>query len=431
MVFSLNEVQKPHSSEARQLSQLPALNGLRGFAAILVFWYHARWRAGDPEMMLGAIDIRSLFLAMDGGVGIFFVLSGFLLSRPFWKSCLDPSAQTIALIPYLIRRALRIVPAYYLSLIHTHIFSNLTYTFWGAFSFLLSLLGLHTFFHQSYVWDLNPVIWSISIEIQFYLLLPILFSCAGMITRMLLGQGYATNQNKGLIILCMITVLCFGLDPLYRQIVLALAPHLPPVMLGGQDAASSAVVNNSVFYYLKWFWTGIGSAWLYQEYARGLTWDLVQCRKYRLTIADLLVVVSILGTLWILLNASEGEWRSISLYGFPANCLFFSCLIMSAPHSALGRWLFDNTMLKYVGEVSYGVYLWHWFVQIAVFKGSLSAYFKGSQLLWTGGLVSFLVTVGLASLSYFLLERPAIALGHQCRSFSALRTSLRSMFRLS
>jgi peptidoglycan/LPS O-acetylase OafA/YrhL len=430
MIFSLNEVKKPQKNEARQLSQLPALNGLRGFAAILVFWYHARWQAGDPEIMLGAIDIRSLLLSMDGGVGIFFVLSGFLLSRPFWKSCLDPLPQTIALIPYFIRRALRIAPAYYLSLIHTHVFSNLTYTFWGAFSLLLSLLGLHTFFHQSYVWALNPVIWSIGIEVQFYLLLPILFISAEVIAKRFMRQGYNSSLNRGFIILFMITVLCFGLDPLYRQIVIAIAPHFPSVVLGGQDAASSKVVNSSVFYYLKWFWTGIGFAWLYHEYAWGLTWSL-QYRKYRLTIADVLVLLSILGTFWILLNASEGEWRSISLYGFPANCLFFGCLIMSAPYSTLGRLLFDNAMLKYVGEVSYGIYLWHWFVQIAVFKGSLSVYFKGSQLLWAGGLVSFLVTVGLASLSYFLLERPAIALGQRCRSFSALRTSLRSMFRLS
>jgi peptidoglycan/LPS O-acetylase OafA/YrhL len=188
----------------RHKTYLPALTGVRGVAAILVFWYHARWWAGNPEMRIGAIDFRSVFLAMDSGVGIFFVLSGFLLSRPFWKSCLSPNVHPIALTPYFIRRILRIAPAYYIVLIHTHLFSNLTYTFWGAVSLLLSLLGLHTFLHQSYVWQINPIIWSIGIEVQFYVLLPILF----ILARMLLAKSRKPAQS-GIMTLGIITILCF------------------------------------------------------------------------------------------------------------------------------------------------------------------------------------------------------------------------------
>lgn len=129
---------------------LPSLTGLRGFAAILVFWYHARWRAGEPSISIGSIDLHDVLLACDGGVGIFFVLSGFLLSSPYWRNLLDGKPHGIALQPYFIRRIMRIAPAYYLSLINTHLIANVTYTFWGAIVLIFYLFGFHTFFHQSY-----------------------------------------------------------------------------------------------------------------------------------------------------------------------------------------------------------------------------------------------------------------------------------------
>ena len=70
-------------------AELAGLTGLRGVAALMVFGYHLRWQAGFQEpdwwhRVPGAWWMQ----ACDAGVGLFFALSAFLLSRPFWN-CLD------------------------------------------------------------------------------------------------------------------------------------------------------------------------------------------------------------------------------------------------------------------------------------------------------------------------------------------------------
>lgn len=90
--------------------------------------------------------------------------------------------------------------------------------------------------------------------------------------------------------------------------------------------------------------------------------------------------------------------------------------------------LFDNPIIIFIGEISYGIYLWHWLIQVSVFRGSLAHYFDGVQLLLIGGIISFLITIAVASLSYFFLERPAIAIARRCQTFSELWQQLSTKF---
>jgi len=389
---------------------LPSLTGLRGLAALMVFGYHARWRAGNPSMLLGSIDLRSLLLACDGGVGIFFVLSGFLLSEPYWRNLLEDKRSNIDLQHYFIRRILRIAPAYYLSLIHTHFFNSLTYTFWGIISLILYFLGLHTFFHQSYEWGINPVLWSIGIEVQFYILLPVLF--------LIVRKFFAFKVSYNWLPLAGITILCFTLNPAFKHLALSVATYLPDTILGGEDAATSLAVNRSIFYFLPWFWVGIVSSWIHQIWICKKILHLQLREKFY--ISDFLILIGILGTTFILMNASEGEWGSFSYYGWPANCLFFSLLVLFSPYSKVGKLLFDNFFMIFIGEISYGIYLWHSLIQVSVFQGSLPYYFDGFSLFIVGGIVSLLITILIASLSYFWVERPFVLLARRCRSFSEL-----------
>jgi peptidoglycan/LPS O-acetylase OafA/YrhL len=95
---------------ARTERAFPALDGARALAATAVLLHHVAFWTGDytPDLV-GRILSR-----LDVGVAIFFVLSGFLLSRPLFLAARDgrPAPRTA---PYLWRRALRILPAYWLT----------------------------------------------------------------------------------------------------------------------------------------------------------------------------------------------------------------------------------------------------------------------------------------------------------------------------
>ena len=97
-----------------------SLTGLRGFAALWVFLYHA-WVFSEPRLMLLdlgdiSLDLTPLFSTGWAGVDFFFVLSAFLLTLPFahW-ACGErpfPSVKT-----YLVKRFKRIFPAYWVQLL--------------------------------------------------------------------------------------------------------------------------------------------------------------------------------------------------------------------------------------------------------------------------------------------------------------------------
>ena len=98
----------------RQPSRTGALDGLRGLAAagivVLHTWMFHRGHLGHPDKTATDVVIGELRL----GLVCFFVLSGYLLARPFVRAALDGTPMP-RLGTYLGRRAARILPAYYLA----------------------------------------------------------------------------------------------------------------------------------------------------------------------------------------------------------------------------------------------------------------------------------------------------------------------------
>ena len=102
------------SSSIKTGARLRGLDGLRGLAALAVFGVHYN-QIVDIDVQIGPFDFYLLLVNGEYGVALFFILSGLLLSQPFWKSVLYhadwPNVKT-----YVIRRLARILPAYYLAL---------------------------------------------------------------------------------------------------------------------------------------------------------------------------------------------------------------------------------------------------------------------------------------------------------------------------
>jgi len=172
--------------------RLVAVDGLRGLAILMVTLYHLWGAAGAP----GPPCLRPWLLFGSAGVGLFFALSGFCLYYPLARATLAgrpwPTWSNFAQ-----RRALRILPAYWVALLvfvpiwlARPIIGEAPREWWP------DLLATLTFTQP---WlatgaPINGVLWSLCVEVQFYLALPLLaWVCRRSPWGFLLGAVLLSN----------------------------------------------------------------------------------------------------------------------------------------------------------------------------------------------------------------------------------------------
>jgi len=156
-----------------------ALDGLRGIAALSVFGFHA-WLYTLPAVRAAAgrgAFPGALFAELRVGLVLFFVLSGFLLFRPWVAARSDP-ARTPRAAVYGLHRLARIVPAYYVAILGSVI---LLWPLAGEPGVRLppvAQLPLFLVFAQNLspqtVLTLDPPMWTLAVEAAFYVVLPLL-----------------------------------------------------------------------------------------------------------------------------------------------------------------------------------------------------------------------------------------------------------------
>ena len=165
-------------------SYLPNLTGVRGLAALWVLAFHGWQFAERPALLLPlpglGLNFTPLFKCGYFGVDLFFVLSGFLLSMPFHRAALERRPAP-SLRHFWIHRCRRVLPAYWLQLVVLAV----TFALLGRFDQITPpVLAAHALLVQNVVpWSvplLNPVYWSMPVEWDFYVVLPLL---AWLLTR--------------------------------------------------------------------------------------------------------------------------------------------------------------------------------------------------------------------------------------------------------
>ena len=172
---------EPEATVARALpgGRYATLEGLRALAAVMVVVHHAASVAG-PDATSRWVRVPAE--VMDGGVAVFFVLSGFLIYRPFALRHRSGAAAPGTVL-FWWRRIVRLVPAYWLALS----------SFWllGAFDlgddWWRSYLFLQTYSRTTTLGGLVQA-WSLGTEVAFYLFIPV---WAGTICRLLPRRALA------------------------------------------------------------------------------------------------------------------------------------------------------------------------------------------------------------------------------------------------
>jgi peptidoglycan/LPS O-acetylase OafA/YrhL len=328
------------------LSYLPQLDTVRAFAVLLVLWHH--WC--QPRNAPGPI-----------GVWIFFVLSGFLITRILLKSRRHTAPENRhALLNFYVRRFLRIFPLYYFVLIVSFAASAVFRADWYWYAsylqnFMMIAGGKATYF--------GTHLWSLAVEEQFYVFWPLI-------------ALFAPRS-------VLLPIISFG-------IAFAVATRFYCAHLGWTPF--------QVYIFTPSNFDTLGFGALLAYFVTYRKHQVVWLRRIALVAGAALLAVavvlkvrtgmSILGLLQLPIGLISLWMVSIAAEGVPG---------------LVGR-IISLPPLIYIGRISYGIYVYHYFVPIVLrplFERLGTA--EGDVLFVA---ICFVVTMVVSSLSWFLLENP-------------------------
>ena len=378
----------------------PLLDGYRAMAAFMVLTTHVAFNTGEIlTPVIGPVLGR-----MDFGVTLFFLLSGFLLYRPWARAAMvDDSGPSVS--GYALRRAARILPAYWVMVIFTLLLlPDIQPVSWAAWPVHLGLLHIYV---PGFTLEGLTQTWSLATEVAFYLLLPVLAWLAGR-----QGRGRPDASAR------------FQLAVLFGVGILALAFTIARV--------SGALGSNILSAYwlpgfLDWFALGMAAAVIQVRLGMGgaPAWmgavrQVARATGWCLLIAAGLAVIAatpIAGPLTFDPASPNSLVIKHLLYGAIAAFLLLPGFLgvgdtREAP--ARGSWwaaILASPVVVYLGTISYGVFLWHLvllrFIQNAL---GLQVFAGGFWLVWP---LVVLASIAVASASWFILEKPVLAWAHR------------------
>jgi peptidoglycan/LPS O-acetylase OafA/YrhL len=347
---------------------IPEIDGLRFLAIMPVVLVHVRnflvIKSGDAYAVSPETDwVAQLTSYGHYGVELFFVISGFVLALPFAAHYLQ-AAPSVKLKHYYLRRLTRLEPPYVLWLLVCFcLFILINKSSVGA---LLPHLATGLFYSHSLVYAkaniLNLVTWSLEVEIQFYLLVPLL-------AKLFTIRG--KTRRRGLILL-----LCLGL-----------------VISEALFITTAGRLSLSILNFLEYFLIGFLLADVYlcdwnEAPSHHLKWD----------------IASLVG--WPLLIGLFAWLRAISLVlPFMLFGLYYSVF-----RSIHVRRLLTQRLLTVIGGMCYTIYLIHF--QLISFVGWLFPLVKVSDHFYINFLLELLIILpilAVASVIFFVcVEKPCM-----------------------
>jgi peptidoglycan/LPS O-acetylase OafA/YrhL len=369
--------------------RFPLIDSVRALAALGILLTHTATFSGfSSHTWWGA-----LWHNLDLGVPVFFVISGFLLYRPFVaaQTLGAPQPSTRA---YAWRRMLRIVPAYWLALTVLAWLANLPDVFtgdWWRYYFFLQIYSFHTLYG-----GLN-VAWTLCIEVTFYALLP-LYAMA--LARLSSGRQPGLRFRLELIILPLLALTSLTL----RAIDLA----------GPRTVAIATIAEN-----FDWFALGMLLAVLSVTLQGGRPLprplEFLRGRPGSCWLLAFAIYVILAAVVHYPVVGGGAILRELALAGMVRHIgfgviavLIVLPAIFPRPSGVPGRVLAWR-VLAWLGLISYGIYLWH-----SPLVGKLIDH---GALNWIPHLTFVVLTAATAAIafacaacSYYVLERPILKL---------------------
>lgn len=406
---------RQHTQNTQKKKNIPALDGVRAFACLSVIEYHVHYLMSHTFRLPAVLGQLGSAIVMAGwsGVTLFFVLSGFLLFMPYAKYMLFEDQQKPSARTFYRRRALRIWPGYYLALF-------LLIPLFASHYFQLDHLGKLGLF-LSFLMDapstyqqINGPFWTLAVEWQFYMLLPLLAWGFSLFVR----RGASPQQRFRRLTLCLAGLMLWGIGTRYFGDYYTTHPAAAlPVPKPALDAILFVTYGSSGKY-LEDFAVGMLCCTLYIYTHHAASYDKLSMKMCRssswLWGAGVLLLFFMAG--WSayypqlsFLTPYIGSHRFLTEFGFAAG---FGLCVTAILYGSPGlKMIFEWRPLRRVGDISYSLYLWHLPIlllfSVLVISKLPGAFLPTYLLYWTCVL---LVIIPFAALLYRFVERPFMKL---------------------
>ena len=363
-----------------------ALDSLRGFSTILIVVYHVFAISGYT--VTHANSTGAYTQRLNVGVTIFFVLSGFLIFRPFVHSLIHNSALP-SVGHFYLKRAARILPGYWFALFILAELDALRIV--NASGFIRNVFLVHPFTEDN-VFSGIAQAWTLSVEMSFYIVVPLL--AYAFRHRSIKNRSSTTSIRMLLSVLT-----CIFLGAYVFQLVLHqthfwffktaniwLPSHMDTIALG----MFIAVLVE----------------------APASTRTLAQFRSFLANHVGACVIGAVL--IWLIsanINMPIGFVAPKFRIGLLCHFLYsISAFLLVAPFCVESRSILTKVLsfrlFTWLGTISYGIYLWHYATLAGNFAEKYMPYRENDGQVILRLLIVLPASIAIASLSYYLLERP-------------------------
>ena len=354
---------------AESTRHISSIDGLRAIAVTAVVLYH-----------LGISWIPGGFL----GVDLFFVISGYVITRLILDSINQSSA--LDLRAFYAARIRRIFPGFIFMVICTIIFigvwapeaikrflSDLPYALTGTINWLLVARN-QDYFETIGRPPLLQHTWSLAVELQFYLIWPII---------LLTVLKYFGKKNIARIALIIAMISGTALFFVSLQLDQANAKQISHIYFGTDTHSLGLFLG-----------AALAVSWIPQNLSANI-------EKRAQDVIDAIGVVGLLGLISVFLFIDQSN-ASLYRIAFPLAGIFGCLVIISLVHPA-SRFapLISTAPFRWIGQRSYGIYIWHWVI-FQVTRPSVDL----SGQTWALYLARVLLVLALADISLRWVEIP-------------------------
>ncbi|MDQ2700824.1 MAG: acyltransferase [Actinomycetota bacterium] len=374
--------------------RFPLLDSIRAFAAISVMLVHV-------SIFTGGFDswYRQFFGQLDIGVPIFFLLSGFLLYRPMLGARIAglPKQKISA---YARNRFVRIMPAFWVVLTVAAIYPGFHGAFTGDWWVYYGLLQNYPVYTPDVACATDPIrcgfppAWSLTVEVFFYLTLPLWAFAMARIGRLFTARRWVAVELGGLALLAAVSLYFQSyvpitdletwlfFSPLGRGWWFALGMSLAVFSVWVQVRPDEPAAVRYIRRHPSVWWILGAGLYLFVTYVildpgPSLAFPVIEPSKYLVSVVAFGIIPFLL--LLPAIFGSEGD--------------------------GLVRRMLRNPVLVWLGLISYGIFLWHIPVMIVLLDAGVAGWFPSAQFP-VMVIATFAVTVVFAALSFYLVERP-------------------------